>query len=364
MISDETAQNRSRYNFSEPMDLRAFADHDRLLLELVETPAFQRLKLIRFLGAIDYLLVPAPNGVKGNIRHTRYQHSLGVARLALLYSVERALSFANGRVVCVAALLHDIGHAPLSHSLEPLFKEIFEIEHHRTTEDIVTGRVPLGREVYETLRRNHVDVDRVIAIIAGNETGYDGFFAGPINFDTIEGILRSQTYAKPNPNIPSPEAIMEAALRRSSERDRAAVDEFWTYKDQVYRYLINSRSGVLADFACQLFMRRHLNKITVNDYFLTETQMFRKLPGLQKLLTNPLFEAEVMRQLDESILYKIRRFFIDPNADFFQRNDVRRYRQIKEDKVLLPRRTDVVKRTELKQDLFDDDGDRSGEAAL
>jgi uncharacterized protein len=364
MISDETAQNRSRYNFLEPMNLRAFADHDPILFDLVETRAFQRLKSIRFLGAIDYLLVPAPNGAKGNIRHTRYQHSLGVARLALLYSIERALPFVNRRIVCVAALLHDIGHAPLSHSLEPLFKEIFAIEHHQTTEDIIAGRVPLGREVYDTLRRNHVDIDGVIAIISGNETGYDGFFAGPINFDTIEGILRSQTYARPNPNIPSPEAIMEAALRRSSERDRAAVDEFWMYKDQVYRYLINSRTGVLADFACQLYMRQNLNKITVNDYFLTETQMFRKLHGLQKLLTSPLFEAGIMRQLDESILYKMRRFFIDSDADFFKRDDARRYRQIKENRVLLRQGADAVSKTELKQDLFDDDGDRSGEATL
>jgi hypothetical protein len=365
MIADEAGGNRPLYNFSEPVDLRAFAGEDSVLIELVATRAFRRLKSIRFLGGIDYLLVRVPNGVSGNIRHTRYQHSLGVAHLALLYSGERYLSVADRRLVCIAALLHDIGHAPLSHSLEPVFKEAFGLDHHRATEDIVTGRVPLGREVYETLRRHHVDIERVIAVISGDEVGHDGFFAGPINFDTIEGILRSQTYAKPNPNIPSPEAVAEAALRRSSERDRAVVDEFWLYKDKVYRYVINSRIGVLADFVCQLFMRRHLDQLTRFDYFLTEAQMFRKLRGLQRLLTSRSFETEVMRELDASISYKVRRFFIDSKGDFFGRDDRNRYQQTKDDRILLPRGIDVLDTTELKQDLFDDDdGDRTGEAAL
>jgi HD superfamily phosphohydrolase len=99
------------------------SEGDPLFAELVATPAFQRLKSIRFLGGIDYLLVRAPNGAKGNIRYTRYQHSLGVARLALLYCEERGLSFSERRMIWVAALLHDVGHAPLSHSLEPVFQE-------------------------------------------------------------------------------------------------------------------------------------------------------------------------------------------------------------------------------------------------
>src|SRR5208337_2078246 len=125
MIVAPLTRNLPPYNFSDPIDLPRMAGGDPLFVELVETPAFRRLKSIRFLGGIDYLLVRSPNGATRNIRYTRYQHSLGVARLALLYSEQRDLSIAERRTVYVAALLHDVGHAPLSHSLEPIFEQAF-----------------------------------------------------------------------------------------------------------------------------------------------------------------------------------------------------------------------------------------------
>jgi HD superfamily phosphohydrolase len=365
MIANAAAENRPLYSFSEPIDFRALAKDDAIFSELVASRAFRRLQHVRFLGGIDYLLVRSPNGATGNIRHTRYQHSLGVARLAVIYSMKRDLPFLDRRLVCVAALLHDIGHAPLSHSLEPVFQEHFGVDHHLATEHIITGKEPLGHEVYKTLRRYKIDVERLLAIISGTEVTYDAFFGGPINFDTIEGILRTLTYAKRQSKVLSPELVAEAALRRSSDKDRAIVDDFWLCKDKVYRYVINSRIGVLADFACQLFMRRHLKLLTRKDYFFTEAQIFRKLRGLHQLLTSTSFEAQVTIALKEKLVYKARRFFIDPDADFFERKDSTRYRQTKHEEVLLPRSIESSNMTELTQDLFDDDRiDRSSETVF
>jgi len=103
--ADLAASNRAAYDFSEPKDVRVLAGGDPLLVELVATRAFQRLKSIRFLGGIDYLLVRAPNGAKGNIRYTRFQHSLGVARLALQYCDARESS----RVECCSSF-SDLGN--------------------------------------------------------------------------------------------------------------------------------------------------------------------------------------------------------------------------------------------------------------
>jgi hypothetical protein len=339
------------------MDLSSVAGGDRLFSDLIATKAFQRLKSVRFLGGIDYVLVRSPNGFRRNTRYTRFQHSLGVARLALLYCNAKALPYVDRRLVYTAALLHDIGHAPLSHSLEPVFKEVFGLAHHQATEDIVTGRSPLGAEVYNTLRGNKVDIERVTAIIAGEDAGYDGFFAGPINFDTIEGILRARAYTQPIPCVLSPEAVTEAAIWRSGDGDRLAVDEFWSYKDQVYRHVINSPTGVLADFACQAFMRRHLNALSLDDYFVTEKEIFHKLPGLLKLLTSRKFGREIMRQMDKPIRYTARHFFIDPSADFFANDDKDRYRQSKEDQTLLPDRGHAEEPVGLIRDLFDDHSD-------
>jgi hypothetical protein len=357
-----TDQNRPAYSFSEPVRLEVMAKDDPLLIDLVGTPAFQRLKSIRFLGGIDYLLVRVPNGVQGNVRYTRYQHSLGVARLALFYCEHRGLSFSERRIVCVAALLHDVGHAPLSHSLEPVFQEVFDLEHHRATEEILRGRVPLGREVSELLRCHQVDADRLIAIIASKDPGHDGFFTGPINFDTIEGILRTQKYATPRATIPSPEAVTEAAIKRQTKQDRDLVDQFWSYKDWVYRQVINSRQGVLADFACQLFMRRHLGELSAADYFSTENQIFHILRGLRELLTSRSFEVNIKRYLDRPVRYRDRRFFVESSADFFAREDWARYRQTKEDRVVIPEDLTSAEVEEVRRDLFDEDNssNRSG----
>jgi hypothetical protein len=333
MIVDDLKHDISPYDYAEPVAVGRIADSEPLFAALVETPAFQRLKSIRFLGGIDYLLVRAPNGAKGNIRYTRYQHSLGVARLALLYSDQKSLSADERRIVYAAALLHDIGHAPLSHSLEPIFSNIFGLDHHEATKSLLRGEVPLGRELFDVLKAYSVDIDRLVNIISGNESGHDGFFTGPINFDTIEGILRARKYAVKGDAL-SPEVVTQASMRRETAVDLAVVDSFWGHKDAVYKHVVNSRQGVLADWACQRFMLLNLNQLCPEDYFTTETHMFRLLPGLRQLLTSRSFDVDVNQYIDSPISYKARRFFIKPNGDFFAREDRVRYQQCKEERVL------------------------------
>ena len=189
------AHDLQAYDFSKPIDLASWGIEDPFFLEIISTEAVQRLHSIRFLGGIDYVLVQNPNGVWGNTRYTRYQHSLGVARLSLMYSRACKLADYDRRLIFAAALLHDVGHAPLSHSLEPVFKETFGIEHHQATRDIIAGRVSIGRSLSKVLRRYGIDIERVAALISGEDANFHSFFSGPINFDTIEGILRTRALA-------------------------------------------------------------------------------------------------------------------------------------------------------------------------
>ena len=359
--------NRHRqlpYNFKAPLDPEAAADVDPLLPRLIATPAFQRLRNIRFLGGIDYARIPAPNGKPGSRRYTRYQHSLGVARLALLYGDVRQLEPDERRLIAVAALLHDIGHAPLSHSLEPVFKAEFDIDHHTATEDILRGRVALGSAVAAMLKEAGIDLDRLIAVIDGREPGHDGFFDGPINFDTIEGILRSQTYERPSPRS-SPEIVMLAATRRIDEADRMTVDEFWLYKDIVYGNIINSENGMLADALCQDAMRRNLGRFSRGDYFISERALFAKLPDLRELLTAPRFEQRARQTLASPLRARTRRFFTDQSVNFFARDDKARYRQARSERILPVSGLSNRRIEELRQDLFNDAwGDRDGKDLL
>ena len=322
---DVVSRVRYRPDFRS-RDVREAVGNDPLLRDLAETPAFQRLKDIRFLGAIDFRLIPSPNGKPRATRYTRYEHSLGVVRLARLYCASQDMQAADQRLVCVAALLHDIGHPPLSHSMEPVFKEKCGIDHHRATEDIICGRVTLGKEVFSTLERHGMDVGKLIALISGECTDFHGFFNGPISFDTIEGILRSFRYTQETPTTPNPESVAYAAIRRTALQDQVIVDGFWQYKNLVYKTIVNSREGILSDFASRLFLQRKPEFINLDCYFGTEAMLFRKLPDLRKLLISNSFEEKITRMVKEPVGYWDRDYYIDQKGDFFARQDSVRYR--------------------------------------
>ena len=90
-------------------------DTDQWLLDLIDTPEFQRLRRIHQLG-VSHFTYPGAD-------HSRLSHSLGVVHLmqrALehLEPVDRQVG--RGRdPLLAAALLHDIGHGPFSHLFEP-----------------------------------------------------------------------------------------------------------------------------------------------------------------------------------------------------------------------------------------------------
>ena len=97
--------------------------------EIISQPAFQRLRRIRQLAWTDYVFPGA--------MHTRFEHSLGVTHMVtMLYDgiaqrsadiLKHDLGYNNDglkrhkALVRLAALLHDVGHAPFSHPAEELF---------------------------------------------------------------------------------------------------------------------------------------------------------------------------------------------------------------------------------------------------
>jgi HD superfamily phosphohydrolase len=105
---------------------------DRLLLALLETREVQRLRRIKHLGFSE-LVFPGAN-------HSRFAHSLGVLHTTKKFLNQfdevtgKPLKDEQRSLLLAAALLHDIGHGPFSHT----FEKITGIKHERFTREIIT----------------------------------------------------------------------------------------------------------------------------------------------------------------------------------------------------------------------------------
>ncbi|MBI3966541.1 MAG: HD domain-containing protein [Chloroflexi bacterium] len=126
---------------------------DPFILELIDSVPMQRLRRVRQLG-LAWQVFPGAE-------HSRFVHSLGVYHL-----VGRMMRQLNGesetvwfderlrRVVLVAALLHDVGHGPFSHTFEVVARELApsgssSVDHETWTKRIVREH----RQIQDILTR-------------------------------------------------------------------------------------------------------------------------------------------------------------------------------------------------------------------
>lgn len=309
--------------------------HDPFVVELCQSRAVRRLRRIGFLGAIDY--VKAGTGRSPHRRrHNRYEHSLGVAKLAETYALYQNLSEADRRLIMAAGLLHDVGHGPLSHTLEPVFEEEFGINHHRMGHLIIRGETRLGDEIGRTLRAYSIDPEEIIALIDGKHDGALNFlFSSQINLDTIEGITRCRAFFGRRTAFGSARALV-SRLSRSNELPTSNLDAFWELKHSVYNLFINANMGLVLDSVAQAYMRDNIARFTADDFLMTEDNLRARHGYMFKIFQMVSARSADLRSqlssawLDAKLPVKKRCFFVDANEPLSGVDAInRRYRQTK-----------------------------------
>ncbi len=247
---------------------------DGVVQALIATKPMQRLGRIGFLGAIDYVR-KGSGASPDRRRHNRLEHSLGVAKLAERYSDLVGMTQKDRNLVLAAALLHDIGHGPLSHTLEPVFEEKFGINHHKASRDIIRGESMLGAEIRTVLQEFSVDPEQVIALIDGeNVNQYSFLFSSPLNLDTLEGITRCRAFVGPRAAFGSPITLVER-MAENSKFLQNDYDAFWQLKHNVYNLFINARLGRVFDTVAQTYMRAQIDSFSKDDFLKTEVDLKR-----------------------------------------------------------------------------------------
>jgi hypothetical protein len=154
--------------------------HDHIEVEgvgaaLLDTPPVQRLRRVSQLGTAS-LVYPSAN-------HTRFEHSLGVSELATRALDNLGVREADAMTVRAAALLHDVGHGPMSHTLEDLLYR--RTGRYHDDVDRLIGEGPVAA----VLAEHGVDPDRVAALIAG-EGRLGQLIAGELDVDRMDYLVR------------------------------------------------------------------------------------------------------------------------------------------------------------------------------
>ena len=117
---------------------------EQLIWSLINAPEFQRLRRIKQLGFSE-LVYPGAT-------HTRFSHSVGVFYTArelvgLLRNILGAdFSQESANVAICAALLHDLGHGPFSHTFESVEKARGARKtHEKWAAEIITDETVVGK---------------------------------------------------------------------------------------------------------------------------------------------------------------------------------------------------------------------------
>eukprot|EP00703_Trepomonas_sp_PC1_P002717 JAP93889.1 HD domain-containing protein [Trepomonas sp. PC1] len=150
------------------------------IVELVDTPPFQRLRNLRQ-NANAIMVYPSAT-------HTRFEHCIGVYHLScrMLQQLHQQIIASNDpdlvleklekaeKLVKIAALLHDIGHGPYSHLFEEVLRRL-DIKYKES----FFSHEQIGSIIIDKLLRQfqytNEDIEIIQSIIQGKQIQYEPF---------------------------------------------------------------------------------------------------------------------------------------------------------------------------------------------
>ncbi|MER8722334.1 HD domain-containing protein [Mesorhizobium sp. M0999] len=214
----------------------------------MRAPEVQRLRNIRMCN-INSLLITGASEI------SRFEHSLGVVRLAKEWSYAANASVEETIAVSAAAMLHDIKTAPFGHSVEYIFSDspdLRELEHQR-----VGGR--LEHDFFQRTRANvsymgaqfaaptiMADHWPLIAQTIAGAGRLGPLISGSMDLDNIDNVVRLAYHVGLATQEDSRVAIalardlrIESGILSISNAGIAHVKRWQSLRHHLYRYLLH-----------------------------------------------------------------------------------------------------------------------------
>lgn len=263
-----------------------------ILLDLIDTEVFQRLRRIRQL-ALSSLVYP------GAV-HSRFNHCIGAMHLTVqaldaLRGKGVEISQAEYEATMIAILLHDIGHGPFSHALESVILQ--GLHHERMSKAIMDylnrqfdGRLDLAIEIFEgryprkflhQLVSSQLDMDRM------DYLKRDSYFTG-----VVEGLVSANRIIK-TLNVRDERLVVES-------KGIYSVEKFIVARRLMYWQVYLHRAVLAAEYMIVHILRR-AKELMYAQYPLWKNEALEFLFS-QNALVSPHITPEVIHsyiQLDD-----------------------------------------------------------------
>ncbi|MCP9493131.1 MAG: HD domain-containing protein [Pyrinomonadaceae bacterium MAG19_C2-C3] len=279
--------------------LRTDTAEGALLVRLIDTPEFQRLRRIKQLGLALYTYQGA--------EHSRFAHSLGV-----LHLVRRVLDKLSERyeikeddraAVCAAALLHDIGHGSFSHVMEA----VAGFHHEAWT---IAAVLSEATQVNRVLREySEAMPARVASVIDGTfrPNALAQLVSSQLDVDRMDYLLRDSLMTGAKYGIYDLEWIINAlAIDEANDRTYVmarglyAVEEYLQARYYMFRQVYFHRTLRSAEAVLRSILRRAFELVTAGNesemYLADDTAFARMIHGATLTLADHLEmdDADVM----------------------------------------------------------------------
>ncbi len=285
-----------------------------VMLELMGHPLVQRLWGIRQTG-MAHLVFPGSS-------HTRLEHSLGTRWVVREMASRLGRPSEEALALEIAALLHDLGHTPFSHSLEPALVESTGENHEGRTGQLIRGNVPFkmasfgaGIQGYrapsipEVLEKHQVNPQSVVRLLGARAPGkayLRELLHGTIDADRLDYMLRDAHYTGVAHGVIDMSRILATLGLRDGhvaffEKGRAAVEGFLLGRSLMYSSVYFNKTVRIAETMLLSAVERHPEFPSIGEELLsgTDGQLLTALSNTSGI------SREISSRLVSRVLYKI-----------------------------------------------------------
>ncbi len=210
-----------------------------LIFDIIEHRYFQRLRRVTQMG-LSNLVYPGAN-------HTRFHHAIGCMHLMqkairVLQAKGVEISKDEANALCIAILLHDIGHGAFSHALEHsivngISHEDISLKFMKKLNEEFDGKLDLAIHIFEgkhkkkffyQLISSQLDIDRLDYL--KRDSFYTGVTEGNISSDRLIAMM----------NVKDDELVIE-------QKGIYSVEKFLIARRLMYWQVYLHKTGLVAE---------------------------------------------------------------------------------------------------------------------